>query len=184
MVKVIRDQKGFTLIELMIVVAIIGILAAIAIPNFLQYQAKARQSEAKTNLGGVFVSETSFLGENSRYGTFAETGFQLAGTTNRYTYRSPLTQAGVAAGASVGEGATQGTDMFCSSAGSNGSGGSCLAPSNTYVAGAATVPGSGIAGMFSASAVGNIDGDSATDNWHVNDIKQNLQQPDFNDVAG
>jgi len=63
-----RNQKGFTLIELMIVVAIIGILAAIAIPNFLKYQAKSRQAEAKINLGGIFVAETSFFGEQAGMG--------------------------------------------------------------------------------------------------------------------
>lgn len=61
--KSLRSSKGFTLIELMIVVAIIGILAAIAIPNFLQYQLKSKQSEAKVNLGAIKTSEIAFNAE-------------------------------------------------------------------------------------------------------------------------
>src|SRR5215510_2575104 len=71
MLKSFRKQEGFTLIELMIVVAIIGILAAIAIPNFLQYQMKSRQSEAKTNLQAIKTSEVAF---NSERGCFVGIG--------------------------------------------------------------------------------------------------------------
>jgi len=52
---------------LMIVVAIIGILAAIAIPNFLAYQMKSRQSEAKTNLGAIRTSALAFQAERGCY---------------------------------------------------------------------------------------------------------------------
>ena len=67
MCKVFRKQEGFTLIELMIVVAIIGILAAIAIPNFLQYQLKSRQSEAKVNLNAIKTSMIAFQAEKGCY---------------------------------------------------------------------------------------------------------------------
>ena len=67
MFKSFRKQEGFTLIELMIVVAIIGILAAIAIPNFLQYQLKSKQSEAKVNLNAIKTSEIAFQAEKGCY---------------------------------------------------------------------------------------------------------------------
>ena len=70
MLSTLRSKKGFTLIELMIVVAIIGILAAIAIPNFLKFQAKSKQSEAKSNLGAIFTGELAYYGEQNRLRRF------------------------------------------------------------------------------------------------------------------
>lgn len=159
-----RDQKGFTLIELMIVVAIIGILAAIAIPNFLKYQAKSRQSEAKTNLGGIFVAETSYFGEQAAYGNFQQVGYALAGSSNRYTYRS-----GAANPTFGGTTDANGLDRIAQGVGT------CCDPQGTPAAATA-------ANGFTATAAGNLDTDAAYDQWHVNDIKQNLQSADNNDV--
>jgi type IV pilus assembly protein PilA len=80
-------NRGFTLIELMIVVAIIGILAAIAIPNFIKFQARSKQSEAKTNLKALYTAQKSFFSEKDRYSDFAnEIGFAPE-RGNRYGYR-------------------------------------------------------------------------------------------------
>ncbi len=69
----IRTSKGFTLIELMIVVAIIGILAAIAIPNFLAMQLRSKRAELPTNLDGVRTAEKAYHAEWDAFTTAAAT---------------------------------------------------------------------------------------------------------------
>ena len=62
-----KSRSGFTLIELMITVAIIGLLAMIALPRFENYRKKAKQSEAKINLKAIYTQELTFFAEASRY---------------------------------------------------------------------------------------------------------------------
>ena len=161
-------QEGFTLIELMITVAIIGVLAAIAIPNFLSYQARARQSEARAVLSGLFVQEQGYFVVRDRYGSMRELAFTYAGASansSRYTFRSPP---------SGGSGPTThalGDDMYAPPVGA-------VAQSGTFVlAGANLDP-----PRFTLSATSNLDGDLTTDEWHVNDSKLGLTIPDQNDA--
>jgi type IV pilus assembly protein PilA len=85
MLNKIRNRKGFTLIELMIVVAIIAILAAIAIPNFLKFQAKSKQSEARTMLTGVYEAEMGYFAtENFFSGDADLIGFEPASNPKYY----------------------------------------------------------------------------------------------------
>lgn len=71
-----RGQAGFSLVELMVVVAIIGILAALAVPRFQMFQAKARQSEVKNNLSHIYTLQESYFGDNDEYGTIPLTDGQ------------------------------------------------------------------------------------------------------------
>jgi prepilin-type N-terminal cleavage/methylation domain-containing protein len=64
----LKRQDGFTLVELMVVVAIIGLLSAVAIPNFKKYQAKAKVSEAKLQLSAAYTAESSFFSDFNIYG--------------------------------------------------------------------------------------------------------------------
>jgi len=83
-------KKGFTLIELMIVVAIIGILSALAIPNFLKFRSKAMQAEARANLGALHTCQTVYFSDFDTYAGGAEafllTRFIPVTGKKRYSY--------------------------------------------------------------------------------------------------
>jgi prepilin-type N-terminal cleavage/methylation domain-containing protein len=93
--KIHNSKRGFTLIELMIVVVIIGILAALAIPRFMRATTKAKQSEAKQILKQIYVMEHSYRQEYNTYacdgetqtagGAFTTIGVEIMSSA-RYTY--------------------------------------------------------------------------------------------------
>ena len=80
------SPKGFTLIEMIIAVAIIGVLAAVAVPNFKKYQAKSKTVEAKLQLAQIYTAQTAFYQLFDLYATCLEyMGFNPASEkANRY----------------------------------------------------------------------------------------------------
>jgi len=139
----LRVSAGFTLTELMIVVGIISILAAIAIPNFMSYQAKARQSEAKVGLGGIFTAATAYYASNATYivASFSELDYAPAGSPV-YTFNY--------GGTAINSGSSAST-----------------CPGTTWVGPSPAIN----SASFTAGARGNIDSDPTCDEWTIDDLR-------------
>ena len=188
-------QKGFTLIELMIVVAIIGLLAALAIPNFIRFQARSKQSEVKANLKGLFTAEKSYYQEKDTYSScIKKIGFSPErGNRYRYTVNTTV-RADETCNTSEDRGTGSGTslptdgdilaDIFKYGTGAGITAANAAKPAPTYTAvvpsGTTISVQNGLVGVFPAAAdpngsfgggaQGDIDNDTNLDLWYVSSV--------------
>jgi len=83
--RILNKKEGFTLVELLIVVAIIGILAAIAIPQFAQYRAKAYCSAAKSDLANYAIAQEAYFTDGNQYSTAVDSALPGFKPTQKVT---------------------------------------------------------------------------------------------------
>lgn len=82
----LRENAGFTLVELILVVGIIGVLASVALPNYRNFQARARQSEARLHLAALYTAQTSFFYEQESYTTCIDATTYPRSTSEKLYY--------------------------------------------------------------------------------------------------
>jgi type IV pilus assembly protein PilA len=188
-----KMAKGFTLIELMIVVAIIGILAAIAIPNFIKFQARSKQSEVKTNLKGIFTAERSYYQEKDTYSACIRKFGWGPERGNRYAYRVNAVLPTDEASCSTSELRADAPGVQAATDGSvsvdtfkHGTAAAVVVTSIAAVFAPKAPTGSGIdetanlvgvapatagpTSSFGAAASGNVDSDTNVDVWYIHSL--------------
>lgn len=162
-------QAGFTLIELMIVISIMGLLAAFTVPQYEQFVAKTKQAEARNLLSGMHMSLETFHAEfNMYYPDFRAIAFE---PTGRMTYNVGFSGPGSFAGP-----ARHPTPMFRGPAGVNyvNSARACAQPEFTCSTSHTGNPPGFIAGAgiwYRAGASANIDSDAGVDMWTIDSNK-------------
>lgn len=165
-----KNQTGFSLIELMIVVVIIGILSTIAIPQYQNFQLKAKQSEAKANLGGLYTTMKTFQAEwNQYYGDFRALGYAVSGTYN-YNIGFTANAKGPATHPELihrGTGTVISTVQYCKLANSG-----CKASAAVANIPASAIKNAGAVQTFKGGAGSNIDADVTLDQWNIDELKQ------------
>lgn len=109
-------SRGFTLIELLIVMVIITILAAVAMPSYLDSVRQSRRADAMTTLLRVQLEEEKYRANNTSYGTLAQLGLSATSPDGYYTISiSDNTATAFTATATAVSGKSQAADSGCTS---------------------------------------------------------------------
>lgn len=173
----LKTNRGFSLIELMVVVAIIGILATIAVPSVNKYMARARQSEAKSNLASIYTANKAFYAEFNIYDDqFSVIGYSPEGKM-RYNvgFAAPTSKCTLAAAGYTAAVVVTAIDSksYCGANGTINRGCSVLADGqNGVLIGGGVNCVDGTSAAFRSSAAGRISSNAAgTDVWTMDQDK-------------
>ncbi|MEB3211565.1 MAG: type IV pilin-like G/H family protein [Leptolyngbyaceae bacterium] len=82
------SMEGFTLIEVLVVVIVITVLSAIALPSMLQYANRARESEARSYVSSINKGQQAYFLQNNSFGDLPNLSLGIPVTTQHYTYTS------------------------------------------------------------------------------------------------